>query len=68
MQVKEANKLLKTMPQNGARKKVDGVPVFSSQNLDIAIATTDGIKWYMNLFHLIHFDFLIPVIVHTKHL
>ncbi|XP_052187242.1 uncharacterized protein LOC127798008 [Diospyros lotus] len=49
-QVKEANKLLKTMPQNGARKKVDGVPVFSSQNLDIAIATTDGIKWYTPYF------------------
>ena len=45
MQVKEANKLLKMMPQNGGKKKVEGVPVFSAQNLDIAIATTDGIKW-----------------------
>ncbi|GFY84147.1 Tic22-like family protein [Actinidia rufa] len=44
-QVKEANKLLKIMSHNGGRKKVDGVPVFSAQNLDIAIATTDGIQW-----------------------
>lgn len=45
MQVKEANKLLKMMPQNRRKKKVEGVPVFSAENLDIAIATTDGIKW-----------------------
>lgn len=45
MQVKEANKLLKAMKHNGQRNKVEGVPVFSAQNLDIAIATTDGIKW-----------------------
>lgn len=44
-QVKAANKLLKTIPQTGERRKVDGVPVFGAQNLDIAIATTDGIKW-----------------------
>ncbi|XP_059454889.1 uncharacterized protein LOC132185081 [Corylus avellana] len=49
-QVKAANKLLKTIPQNGGSKKVDGVPVFSAQNLDIAIATTDGIKWYTPYF------------------
>ncbi|OIW08064.1 hypothetical protein TanjilG_20165 [Lupinus angustifolius] len=49
-QVKAANKLLKTMPQDGARKKVDGVPVFSAQNLDIAIATKDGIQWYTPYF------------------
>ncbi|KAL3521573.1 hypothetical protein ACH5RR_019722 [Cinchona calisaya] len=49
-QVREANKLLKTMPQNGGKKKVEGVPVFSAQNLDIAIATTDGIKWYTPYF------------------
>ncbi|KAL7254126.1 hypothetical protein ACSBR1_008512 [Camellia fascicularis] len=49
-QVKEANKLLKTISQNGGRKRVDGVPVFSAQNLDIAIATTDGIKWYTPYF------------------
>ncbi|KAL7229863.1 hypothetical protein ACSBR2_008419 [Camellia fascicularis] len=48
--VKEANKLLKTISQNGGRKRVDGVPVFSAQNLDIAIATTDGIKWYTPYF------------------
>ncbi|KAJ8554375.1 hypothetical protein K7X08_025053 [Anisodus acutangulus] len=49
-QVKEANKLLKAMQQSDGRKKVDGVPVFSAQNLDIAIATTDGIKWYTPYF------------------
>lgn len=49
-QVKAANKLLRTMPQNGIGNKVDGVPVFSAQNLDIAIATMDGIKWYTPYF------------------
>ncbi|KAG7973582.1 hypothetical protein I3843_06G003700 [Carya illinoinensis] len=49
-QVKAANKLLKTIPQNGGSKKVDGVPVFSAQNLDIAIASIDGIKWYTPYF------------------
>uniref|UniRef100_A0A5B7BJN5 Tic22-like family protein n=1 Tax=Davidia involucrata TaxID=16924 RepID=A0A5B7BJN5_DAVIN len=49
-QVKEANKLLKTMPWNGGKKRVDGVPVFGAQNLDIAIATTNGIKWYTPYF------------------
>ncbi|XP_021643182.2 uncharacterized protein LOC110637400 isoform X2 [Hevea brasiliensis] len=46
--VKAANQLLKTIP-NG-RRKVDGVPVFTAQNLDIAIATADGIKWYTPYF------------------
>ncbi|KAL6508414.1 hypothetical protein OROHE_021956 [Orobanche hederae] len=49
-QVKEANKLLKIMPHNDMKKKVEGVPVFSAQNLDIAIATKDGIKWYTPYF------------------
>ncbi|KAK8690396.1 hypothetical protein V6N13_073930 [Hibiscus sabdariffa] len=49
-QVKEANKLLKTIPQDGERRKVDGVPVFGAQNLDSAVATTDGIKWYTPYF------------------
>lgn len=49
-QVKAANKLLKTISQHGVKKKIDGVPVFSAQNLDIAIATTDGIKWYTPYF------------------
>ncbi|KAL3653570.1 hypothetical protein CASFOL_003251 [Castilleja foliolosa] len=49
-QVKEANKLLKTLPQNDGKKKVEGVPVFGAQNLDIAIATKDGIKWYTPYF------------------
>lgn len=53
MQVKEANKLLKTMPQNGQKSKVEGVPVFSAENLDIAIATTDGIKWYVQLLNFV---------------
>lgn len=44
-QVKAANKLLKSMPPNGKKQKVDGVPVFGAQNLDIAVATADGIKW-----------------------
>ncbi|XP_010483979.1 PREDICTED: uncharacterized protein LOC104762398 [Camelina sativa] len=49
-QVKAANKLLKSMPQNGGKQKVDGVPVFGAQNLDIAVATADGIKWYTPYF------------------
>ncbi|XP_058206022.1 uncharacterized protein LOC131319667 [Rhododendron vialii] len=49
-QVKEANKLLKLVSRNGGRKKIDGVPVFSARNLDIAIATADGIKWYTPYF------------------
>lgn len=40
--MKAANKLLKS---NGKKQKVDGVPVFGAQNLDIAVATSDGIKW-----------------------
>lgn len=56
LQIKEANKLLKTMPQNSGCKRVEGVPVFSAQNLDIAIATTDGIKWWVlaALFEFVH--------------
>ncbi|GAV76319.1 Tic22 domain-containing protein [Cephalotus follicularis] len=49
-QVKAANKLLKTFPQYGGRRTIEGVPVFSAQNLDIAIATSDGIKWYTPYF------------------
>ena len=49
-QVKAANKLLKSMPQNGKTQKVEGVPVFGAQNLDIAVATADGIKWYTPYF------------------
>ena len=44
-QVKAAHQLLKTIPHSNGRRRVDGVPVFSAQNLDIAIATKDGIKW-----------------------
>ncbi|KAK9724682.1 hypothetical protein RND81_05G092000 [Saponaria officinalis] len=48
-QVKAASKLLKgNKRMNG--KRIDGVPVFSAQNLDIAIATPDGVKWYTPYF------------------
>ncbi|KAF8044084.1 hypothetical protein BT93_A2150 [Corymbia citriodora subsp. variegata] len=49
-QVKTANKLLKTISQGNGYRQIDGVPVFSAQNLDIAIATSDGIKWYTPYF------------------
>ncbi|XP_050385036.1 uncharacterized protein LOC126801658 [Argentina anserina] len=49
-QVRAANKLLKGNAQNGKCIRVDGVPVFSAQNLDIAIASPDGIKWYTPYF------------------
>ncbi|KVI07149.1 hypothetical protein Ccrd_014495 [Cynara cardunculus var. scolymus] len=49
-QVKEANKLLKNAPPNTLKRRVEGVPVFTAQNLDIAIATGDGIKWYTPYF------------------
>ncbi|XP_010060277.2 uncharacterized protein LOC104448180 isoform X1 [Eucalyptus grandis] len=49
-QVKAANKLLKTISQGNGNRQIDGVPVFSAQNLDIAIATSDGIKWYTPYF------------------
>ncbi|BBG98334.1 Tic22-like family protein [Prunus dulcis] len=55
-QVKAANKLLKAMQQNGRCKRVDGVPVFSAQNLDIAIASSDGIKWCVLLYTPYFFD------------
>ncbi|KAJ6979196.1 hypothetical protein NC653_027374 [Populus alba x Populus x berolinensis] len=44
-QVKAAHQLLKTIPHNYGSRRVDGVPVLSKQNSDIAIATKDGIKW-----------------------
>ncbi|WCJ36736.1 Tic22-like family protein [Euphorbia peplus] len=49
-QVKAANQLLRTIPQSDGKRKVEGVPVFTAQNLDIAIATADGIKWYTPYF------------------
>ncbi|CAN1264444.1 hypothetical protein LINPERPRIM_LOCUS11945 [Linum perenne] len=49
-QVKAAKQLLKTMPQSDGKTSVDGVPIFSAHNLDIAIATSDGIKWYTPYF------------------
>ncbi|KAJ6942027.1 hypothetical protein NC652_007964 [Populus alba x Populus x berolinensis] len=44
-QVKTAHQLLKTIPHSYGSRRVDGVPVFSKQNSDIAIATKDRIKW-----------------------
>ncbi|XP_066308141.1 uncharacterized protein [Miscanthus floridulus] len=49
-QVQAANKLLKSLPQRGRRKKLGGVPVFGAQNLNIAVATNDGIRWYTPYF------------------
>ncbi|CAN6485781.1 unnamed protein product [Victoria cruziana] len=49
-QVKAANGLLRNMTQKHKKKAVDGVPVFTAQNLSIAIATTEGIKWYKPYF------------------
>eukprot|EP00268_Persea_americana_P006485 TRINITY_DN12340_c0_g1_i1.p1 TRINITY_DN12340_c0_g1~~TRINITY_DN12340_c0_g1_i1.p1 ORF type:complete len:558 (-),score=114.46 TRINITY_DN12340_c0_g1_i1:420-2093(-) len=49
-QVKEANKLLKKISRNNRKRRVEGVPVFTAQNLNIAIATVDGIKWYTPYF------------------
>ncbi|PIA49160.1 hypothetical protein AQUCO_01300192v1 [Aquilegia coerulea] len=49
LQVKAANKILKKT-QHSEKRIVDGVPVFTAQNLDIAIATGDGIKWYTPYF------------------
>ncbi|XP_043715026.1 uncharacterized protein LOC122663397 isoform X2 [Telopea speciosissima] len=48
-QVKAANKLLKRNPQS-CRRRIDGVPVFTAENLDFAIATSDGIKRYTPYF------------------
>lgn len=59
IQVKEANKLLKKISQKNRRRRLEGVPVFTSQNLNIAIATVDGIKWYVaSLFMLMYSLFL----------
>ncbi|KAJ3694578.1 hypothetical protein LUZ60_010058 [Juncus effusus] len=51
-QVKAANKLLKSINQSqkSRRRKVNGVPVFAAQNLNIAMATNDGIRWYRPYF------------------
>ncbi|KAF8643663.1 hypothetical protein HU200_066720 [Digitaria exilis] len=49
-QVKAANKLLKSLPQRGRKKRLGGVPVFTAQNLNIAVATNDGIRWYTPYF------------------
>ncbi|XP_021765005.1 uncharacterized protein LOC110729571 isoform X2 [Chenopodium quinoa] len=48
-QVKAASKLLKGSKLTDSGH-IDGVPVFSAQNLDIAIATPDGVKWYTPYF------------------
>ncbi|RRT83638.1 hypothetical protein B296_00017130 [Ensete ventricosum] len=48
--VKAANELLKQIPMKHGKRRVDGVPVFTAQNLNIAIATSDGLKWYTPYF------------------
>ncbi|CAO2838738.1 unnamed protein product [Amaranthus hypochondriacus] len=48
-QVKAANKILKGNKIVGGGR-IDGVPVFSAQNLDVAIATPEGTKWYTPYF------------------
>lgn len=59
IQVKEANKLLKKISRNNRKRRVEGVPVFTAQNLNIAIATVDGIKWYAAvLFMYFHIFFI----------
>ncbi|KAJ7011820.1 hypothetical protein NC653_002041 [Populus alba x Populus x berolinensis] len=45
-QVKAAHQFLKTIPHSYGSRRVDGVPVFSKQNLDIVIVTKNEIKWY----------------------
>ncbi|KAJ6963510.1 hypothetical protein NC652_001972 [Populus alba x Populus x berolinensis] len=45
VQVKAAHQLLKTIPHSYGSRRVDGVPVFSKQNLDIVIVTKNEIKW-----------------------
>ncbi|KAJ6893612.1 hypothetical protein NC652_027608 [Populus alba x Populus x berolinensis] len=45
VQVKAAHQLLKTITHSYGSRRVDGVPVLSKKNSDIAIATKDGIKW-----------------------
>jgi len=41
---------VKSFPQRGRKKRLRGVPVFSAQNLNIAVATNDGIRWYTPYF------------------
>ncbi|KAJ6976242.1 hypothetical protein NC653_031936 [Populus alba x Populus x berolinensis] len=42
--VKVAHQLLKTILHSYGSRRVDGVPVFSKQNLDFAIATKTGLS------------------------
>ncbi|KAL9338986.1 hypothetical protein Peur_068001 [Populus x canadensis] len=60
-QVKAAHQLLKTIPHSYGSRRVDGVPVFSKQNSDIAIATKDGIKWCVLILLLFIFKFIVLV-------
>ncbi|KAL4556684.1 hypothetical protein LXL04_034840 [Taraxacum kok-saghyz] len=72
MQVKEANKLVNNTRK---KKKFKGVPVFTAQNLDIAIATTDGIMYTPYFFNKsILYDILedsvdqyFHSLIHTRH-
>lgn len=49
-QVRAANKLLRATGWRNGKRKIHGVPVFSAENLNIAIATKNGIRWYAPYF------------------
>ncbi|KAH9309250.1 hypothetical protein KI387_037161, partial [Taxus chinensis] len=49
-QVKEANKLLREKSGKRGGKQLKGVPVFTARNLSIAIASTNGIRWFTPYF------------------
>lgn len=48
-QVKAAKKLLKGNRKTGGGR-IDGVPIFTAQNVDFAVSTPEGIKWYTPYF------------------
>lgn len=50
--MKAASKILKGNRIVGGGR-IDGVPVFSAQNLDVAIATPEGTKWCALLLYCI---------------
>ncbi|GLJ37392.1 hypothetical protein SUGI_0758850 [Cryptomeria japonica] len=49
-QVKEAKKLLREKSGLRRGKQLKGVPVFTAQNLSIAIASTNGVRWFTPYF------------------
>eukprot|EP00252_Welwitschia_mirabilis_P010073 TRINITY_DN23178_c0_g1_i1.p1 TRINITY_DN23178_c0_g1~~TRINITY_DN23178_c0_g1_i1.p1 ORF type:complete len:558 (-),score=117.76 TRINITY_DN23178_c0_g1_i1:199-1872(-) len=50
VQVREANKLLRRNFKQKHARKLKGVPVFTARNLRIAVATSNGIRWFMPYF------------------